>query len=190
MKKGFTLVELLTVIAIIAILAAIIFPVAGTVRENARRSRCTSNLSQIFVALETYKQDFNAYPPVLGAYARYRDGSLILNNCNVAPANVMPFNLAPKPLGNYLKNDEIFHCPNNPVDDKQVITAAVYPAGHALAGQRCDSTLQIQPMAQCAFIDTTATASAGFPVTYMNCATRFSGLIIVSMMRRIDVMEA
>jgi prepilin-type N-terminal cleavage/methylation domain-containing protein len=134
MKKGFTLVELLTVIAIIAILAAIIFPVAGTVRENARRSRCTSNLSQIFVALETYKQDFNAYPPVLGAYARYRDGSLILNNCNVAPANVMPFNLAPKPLGNYLKNDEIFHCPNNPVDDKQVITAAVYPVGHALRG--------------------------------------------------------
>jgi len=142
MKKGFTLVELLTVIAIIAILAAIIFPVAGTVRENARRGRCTSNLSQIFVALETYKQDFNAYPPVLGAYARDMDGKLILNNCNVAPDNVMPFNAAPKPLGNYIKNDEIFHCPNNPVDDKRVITAAVYPVGHALAGQlvRLDPT--------------------------------------------------
>jgi prepilin-type N-terminal cleavage/methylation domain-containing protein len=135
MKKGFTLVEMLTVIAIIAILAAIIFPVAGTVRENARRGRCTSNLSQIFVALETYKQDFNAYPPVLGAYARYRNGNLILNNCNVPRDQVMPFNFAPKPLGTYLKNDEIFHCPNNPVDDKQVITAAVYPVGHALAGQ-------------------------------------------------------
>jgi prepilin-type N-terminal cleavage/methylation domain-containing protein len=138
MKKGFTLVELLTVIAIIAILAAIIFPVAGTVRENARRSRCTSNLSQIFVALENYKQDFNAYPPVLGAYARFgteaRRGELIRNNCNVASGDVMPFNFAPKPLGNYIKNDEIFHCPNNPVDDKQVITAAVYPVGHALRG--------------------------------------------------------
>ncbi|GBC91882.1 Type II secretion system protein G [bacterium HR15] len=141
-RRGFTLVELLTVIAIIAILAAIIFPVAGTVRENARRSRCSSNLSQIFVALESYKQDFNAYPPILGAYARYLDGTPITGNCQVASNNVMSFDRAPKPLGNYLKNNEIFLCPNNPVDDKQAITAAVYPIGHALAGNpvRLDPT--------------------------------------------------
>ena len=75
-KTGFTLVELLTVIAIIAILAAIIFPIAGTVRENARRSRCISNLSQIFVALQNYKDDYRAYPPVLGAYAVDAGGNL------------------------------------------------------------------------------------------------------------------
>jgi prepilin-type N-terminal cleavage/methylation domain-containing protein len=130
--KGFTLVELLTVIAIIAILAAIIFPVAGTVRENARRSRCSSNLSQIFVALESYKQDFNAYPPVLGAYAVDANG---VPTCNQNAA--VPFDApnVPRPLGNYLKNNEIFLCPNNPVDDKRLITSAVYPVGHALAGQ-------------------------------------------------------
>jgi prepilin-type N-terminal cleavage/methylation domain-containing protein len=130
MRRGFTLVELLTVIAIIAILAAIIFPVAGTVRENARKSRCSSNLSQIFVALQSYKEDYRAYPPVLGAYAVDANGNL---TCN--PAQAAPFNLAPKPLGTYLKNDEIFYCPNNPIDDKRVITQAVYPQGHALAGQ-------------------------------------------------------
>jgi len=130
MRRGFTLVELLTVIAIIAILAAIIFPVAGTVRENARKSRCMSNLSQIFVALQSYKEDYRAYPPVLGAYAVDANGNL---TCN--PAQAAPFNLAPKPLGTYLRNDEIFYCPNNPIDDKRIITQAVYPQGHALAGQ-------------------------------------------------------
>jgi prepilin-type N-terminal cleavage/methylation domain-containing protein len=130
MRRGFTLVELLTVIAIIAILAAIIFPVAGTVRENARRSRCMSNLSQIFLALQKYKEDYRAYPPVLGAYAVDANGKL---TCD--PAQAVPFNLAPKPLGTYLKNDEIFYCPNNPIDDKRLITQAVYPKGHALAGE-------------------------------------------------------
>lgn len=131
MRKGFTLVELLTVIAIIAILAAIIFPVAGTVRENARRQRCMANLSQIYTALMEYKNDYRAFPPVLGAYAVNQNGVL---TCNQNEA--VPFNFAPKPLGNYLKNDEIFYCPNNPVDDKRLITQAVYPQGHALAGQQ------------------------------------------------------
>jgi prepilin-type N-terminal cleavage/methylation domain-containing protein len=130
MRRGFTLVELLTVIAIIAILAAIIFPVAGTVRENARKSRCSSNLSQIFVALQSYKEDYRAYPPVLGAYAVDREGNL-----TCVQEQAVPFNLAPKPLGTYLKNDEIFYCPNNPIDDKRLITQAVYPQGHALADQ-------------------------------------------------------
>jgi prepilin-type N-terminal cleavage/methylation domain-containing protein len=129
MRRGFTLVELLTVIAIIAILAAIIFPVAGTVRENARKSRCMSNLSQIFLALQDYKEDYRAYPPVLGAYAVDRNGNL---TCD--PRQAVPFDLAPKPLGSYLKNNaEIFYCPNNPIDDKRLITQAVYPRGHALA---------------------------------------------------------
>jgi prepilin-type N-terminal cleavage/methylation domain-containing protein len=132
MRRGFTLVELLTVIAIIAILAAIIFPVAGTVRENARKSRCSSNLQQIFVALQAYKDDFRAYPPVLGAYAVNKSGNL---TCNQNDPELLPFNLAPKPLGTYLKNDEIFYCPNNPIDDKRLITQAVYPRGHALAGE-------------------------------------------------------
>lgn len=142
-EKGFTLVELLTVIAIIAILAAIIFPIAGTVRENARRSRCESNLSQIYVALQNYKDDYRAYPPVLGAYAVDANGNL---TCDQASA--VSFSQAPKPLGSYLKNDEIFFCPNNPVDDKSQITRAVYPSGHALAGQdvRLDPTNQNSPV--------------------------------------------
>lgn len=53
-RQAFTLIELLTVIAIIGILAAIIIPSVGKVRENAQRAKSASNLRSIAQAYATF----------------------------------------------------------------------------------------------------------------------------------------
>ncbi len=64
-KRAFTLVELLTVIAIIGILAAILIPVVGRVRENARTSNCIQNLKGIGNAFQLYAADNRGLYPAL-----------------------------------------------------------------------------------------------------------------------------
>jgi len=58
-KKAFTLIELLVVITIIAILAAILFPVFSRAREKGRSASCQSNLKQIGLAMKMYLEDFD-----------------------------------------------------------------------------------------------------------------------------------
>ncbi|AHF90833.1 N-terminal cleavage protein [Opitutaceae bacterium TAV5] len=60
---AFTLVELLTVIAIIGILAAIIIPTVGKVRDAARSAQCVSNLRQLGVCAQLYTEDNKGYAP-------------------------------------------------------------------------------------------------------------------------------
>lgn len=65
-KRAFTIVELLIVIAIVSVLAGITFPVLREVRSKGKITHCQSNLRQIHVALTIYRSDY-------GGEARYGD---------------------------------------------------------------------------------------------------------------------
>ena len=64
-RRAFTLVELLTVMGVIAILAGILLPALGYARAIGRRTKCTSNLRQLALGVNLYCDDCRDwYPPM------------------------------------------------------------------------------------------------------------------------------
>lgn len=108
--KGFTLIEILVVIAIIAILAAIVFPVMSSSREKARQATCLSNLRQLGTAVRMYADDWDGCFPA----ARVEEGGdgnpagnwagcyHVFGKCDPSRGQIHP----------YVRNVAIYLCPS------------------------------------------------------------------------------
>lgn len=116
--NAFTLIELLIVIAIIAILAAILFPVFATAREKARSAACSSNMKQLGLGMLQYVQDYDeCYPS--GCATWYNSSGQIQSNYEGWAGQIYP----------YVKSLSVFVCPDDtltsPVNWKQQVSYAM-----------------------------------------------------------------
>lgn len=121
-RRGFTLVELLTVIAIIAVLAGILFPSFNVAKAKARRASCRGNLQTIAMGLRMYKDDFDTYPEVLYARAITAGFSILAGG---VPRPGVEYRLFP----GYVASRSKFTCPESLVRP---------PAGDKPYDARCD----------------------------------------------------
>jgi prepilin-type N-terminal cleavage/methylation domain-containing protein/prepilin-type processing-associated H-X9-DG protein len=116
-RVGFTLLELLVVIAVIVILAAFLFPVFAQVREKARQAACLSNMKQIGTAAMLYVQDWDETYPAGGPTYPWFWVPGPQGRWDYLPSKIYP-NLAICSMAlrllPYVRNAQVFFCPNDP----------------------------------------------------------------------------
>ncbi len=105
-RRAFTLVEMLVVIAIIAVLAGLLLPVIGKAKEQGRSTACLSNLRQIGLALQLYTQENeNKMPFIYDA--------LISTNATVITNQLPTIDVV---LTNHLGSPKVLRCPSDRKD--------------------------------------------------------------------------
>jgi prepilin-type N-terminal cleavage/methylation domain-containing protein/prepilin-type processing-associated H-X9-DG protein len=113
-RKGFTLVELLVVVAIIALLISILMPALGAARESARRTQCASNLHTLAIGVMLYAQaNHNSFPGIATSPQQPTDWIYF------SPWEGEPYGtFANGRIYPYIKDEATYRCPSDDVQQR------------------------------------------------------------------------
>lgn len=106
-RRAFTLVELLVVVGVLAIVAAILFPLFARSRES-RRPSCQNNLKQLALGFKQYNNDFDERYPLVQVTAN--TGSTTYNP---------PYGWADA-LQPYIRNTQVYQCPSDSAEGSEI----------------------------------------------------------------------
>ena len=131
-RGGFTLVELLVVIGIIALLISILIPVLGRARDQANRVACLSNIRQIGIAFRMYASDNKDWcpwaaplnrPDLYADWIHWRTG---INNQGLASSAIAKYLGGGQGLANNTALEKVFRCPSDRLQDRPSFTQYPY----------------------------------------------------------------
>lgn len=111
-EEGFTIIELLVAVVVVATLMALLFPVISRANESGKRATCMNNLRQIYLALQMYADDND------GAFPLLDPSGWVANGCGLSTGynNYHHFYaLYPK----YISDLKTFACPAD-VDGNEI----------------------------------------------------------------------
>lgn len=127
-KHEFTLIELLIVVAIIAILAGLLLPALNLAKEKARAIKCVNNLKQCNLAIISYGHDYKEISPLT-----YKLGTADDNWNWFTMMCIFPYGRGPgKPpfVAKYLTNPDAAYCPSSsPASLKEFQRPFTYEGG-------------------------------------------------------------
>jgi prepilin-type processing-associated H-X9-DG protein len=125
------LIEILVVIAIVGILAAVLYPVLAHAGESGKKTVCLSNLRQIGLALSAYAKDWNSYLPPY--------------TTSMATGGEPPTDrLMISALEPYIKNNEVWFCPADRYAKRQAHPGGAH-VDHTVTSYHTLPTLALEP---------------------------------------------
>jgi prepilin-type N-terminal cleavage/methylation domain-containing protein/prepilin-type processing-associated H-X9-DG protein len=132
-RTGFSLIELLVVLSIVAILIGILLPTLTAARARARKVTCAAELRQIGLAVLMYRDEFNGVFPT----ARYMPEPFVSGDDDPP----LPSVLRPHLTGDAQGDQSVFHCPG----DNDVFSRAgiSFMYQSELSGQRLETFLPV-----------------------------------------------